>query len=83
MNIFEHNGILSIGYKCNYTTKPSNGNRIFKLPKWASVGNSQFYPTYDGKSFVAIDGDTLSIQGIANMDNTGVLAGFYTIPAGI
>lgn len=83
VNIFEHEGILSIGYKCNYNAKPSNGNRIFKLPKWASVGNSQFYPTYDGKGFVAIDGDTLSIQSTGNMDNTGVLVGSYMIPAGV
>lgn len=83
VNIFEHDGILSIGYKCNYTAKPSNGDRIFKLPKWASVGNSQFYPTHDGKGFVAIDGDTLSIQSTGNMDNTGVLTGSYMIPAGV
>lgn len=83
VNIFEHDGILSIGYKCNYNAKPSNGNRIFKLPKWASVGNSQFYPTHDGKGFVAIDGDTLSIQSTGNMDNTGVLVGSYMIPAGV
>ena len=83
VNIFEHDGILSIGYKCNYNAKPSNGNRIFKLPKWATVGNSQYYPTYDGKGFVAIDGDTLSIQSTGNMDNTGVLTGFYMIPAGV
>ena len=83
VNIFEHDGILSIGYKCNYNAKPSNGNRIFKLPKWATVGNSQYYPTYDGKSFVAIDGDTLSIQATGNMDNTGILTGFYMIPAGV
>lgn len=83
VNIFEHDGILSIGYKCNYNAKPSNGNRIFKLPKWASVGNSQFYPTHDGKGFVAIDGDTLSIQSVDNMNNTGVLTGFYMIPAGV
>ena len=83
VNIFEHDGILSIGYKCNYNTKPSNGNRIFKLPKWATVGNSQYYPTHDGKGFVAIDGDTLSIQSVDNMDNTGILTGFYMIPAGV
>lgn len=83
VNIFEREGILSIGYKCNYNAKPSNGNRIFKIPKWASIGNSQFYPTHDGKGFVAIDGDTLSIQSTGNMDNTGVLAGFYMIPAGV
>lgn len=83
VNIFEHDGILSIGYKCNYNTKPSNGNRIFKLPKWATVGNSQYYPTHDGKGFVAIDGDTLSIQSVNNMDNTGILTGFYMIPAGV
>ena len=83
VNIFEHDGILSIGYKCNYNAKPSNGNRIFKLPKWATVGNSQYYPTHDGKGFVSIDGDTLSIQSTGNMDNTGVLTGFYMIPAGV
>lgn len=83
VNIFEHDGILSIGYKGNYNVKPSNGNRIFKLPKWATIGNPQFYPTHDGKGFVAIDGDTLSIQSTGNMDNTGVLVGFYMIPAGV
>ena len=83
VNIFEHDGILSIGYKCNYNAKPSNGNRIFKLPKWASVGNPQYYPTYNGKGFVAIDGDTLSIQDVTNMDNTGILTGFHMIPAGV
>lgn len=83
VNIFEHDGILSIGYKCNYNAKPSNGNRIFKLPKWASVGNPQYYPTYNGKGFVAIDGDTLSIQDATNMDNTGILTGFHMIPAGV
>lgn len=83
VNIFEHDGILSIGYKCNYNAKPSNGNRIFKLPKWATIGNSQYYPTHDGKGFVAIDGDTLSIQSTGSMDSTGILAGFYMIPAGV
>ena len=83
VNIFEHDGILSIGYKCNYNAKPSNGNRIFKLPKWAAVGNSQFYPNYNSKGFVAIDGDTLSIQAADNMDSTGILTGFYMIPAGM
>lgn len=83
VNIFEHDGILSIGYKCNYNAKPSDGNRIFKLPKWATVGNSQFYPTHDGKGFVAIDGNTLSIQSTGNMDSTGILTGSHMIPAGV
>ena len=85
VNIFEHDGILSIGYKCNYNAKPSNNQRIFKLPKWATVGNSQYYPSFSGNDyFIAIDGDTITIQGVAdNMSDTGVMAGDYMIPAGM
>lgn len=83
VNIYEHDGILSIGFKVNYNAKPSNAARIFKLPKWATIGNSHFYPNFDGKGFVAIDGNTLSIQNAGNLDNTGVLVGSYMIPAGM
>lgn len=82
VNIFEHNGMLHIGYKCEYTSKPANGNRIFKLPAWATIGNSQYFPSYDGKCFMALDGNTLSVQSTANMDATGVLAGSLVVPAG-
>ena len=83
VNIFEHDGILFVGYKCGYNKRPSNGDRIFKLPKWAAVGNAQYYPNYNSKGFVAIDGDTLSVQDAESMDNTGILTGFYMIPAGV
>lgn len=83
VNIYEHDGMLSIGFKVNYNVKPDNAARIFKLPKWATIGNSHFYPNPDGKGFVAIDGDTLSIQNAKNLDNTGVLVGSYMIPAGM
>ena len=81
-NIYECNGWLHIGYRCEYTTKPANGNRICKLPKWAKIGNPQYYPAFDAKSFVAVAGDEITIQGCDGMGNTGVIAGDYTIPAG-
>ena len=82
VNIFERDGMLYIGYKCNYTTKPANGNRVFKLPSWAAVGNPQYFPSYDGKCFTALDGSTLSVQNTANMDATGILSGSLVVPAG-
>ena len=83
VNIYEHDGILSIGFKVIYNAKPNNTARIFKLPKWATIGNPHYYPNFDGKGFVAIDGDTLSIQNADRLDNTGVLVGSYMIPAGM
>lgn len=82
-SIYEHDGILFIGFKVNYNVKPNNAARIFRLPKWATIGNSHYYPNYDGKGFVAIDGNTLSIQNAGDLDNTGVLVGSYMIPAGM
>lgn len=83
VNIYEYGGVLHVSYKCSYTSKPANGNRIFKLPKWAAIGNSQYYRSFgtDGY-FIAIDGDTITIQGVENMGNSGIIADAFTIPAG-
>lgn len=83
INIYEHDGILSIGYKIVCNAKPNNTARIFRLPKWATIGNPHYYPNFNGKGFVAIDGDTLSIQDADRLDNTSILTGFYMIPAGM
>lgn len=85
VNIFEHDGILHIGFKVNYNAKPSNGQRIFKLPKWATIGNSQYYPSFSGNDyFISIDGDTITVQGVSGtMSGSGVMAGSYMIPAGM
>ena len=83
VNIYEHDGILSIDFKVNYDTKPNNAARIFKLPVWATIGNPHFYPNFDGKGFVAIDGNTISIQNSTSLDAKGVLVGSYMIPAGV
>jgi hypothetical protein len=83
VNIYEHDGILFIGFKVNYNAKPNNSDRIFKLPKWATIGNPHYYLNFDSKGFVAIDNNTLSIQNAGNLDNTGIIVGSYTIPAGM
>lgn len=83
VNIYEHDGILSISFKVSYNAKPNNAARIFNLPKWATIGNPHYYPNFDGKGFVAIDSNTLSIQNAGNLDSTGILTGSYMIPAGM
>lgn len=84
VNICEFNGMLHINYKCEYSTKPTNGNRIFRLPAWAKVGNTHYLPTFDSKAFMAFGGDTITIQGILDsMGSTGILTGSYAVPAGL
>lgn len=85
VNIYEHSGMLHVNYKCSYNAKPANGNRIFKLPKWATVGDAQYYRSYHTGSdgyFIAIDGDTISIQGCDGMAATGIITDAFTIPSG-
>jgi hypothetical protein len=82
VSIFETNGVLSIQYNvtCNGTQK--NGDRIFKIAKQFSVGASVFYKDYSDKYFVAIDRDTLSLQGVNNIQANDIIAGGIRLLAG-
>ena len=83
VNIYESNGLLHVSYKCNYNAKPKNGDRIFKLPAWASIGNPMYFPTFNGKSFIAFDGNTLSVQSADSLNATDILAATFSVPAGL
>lgn len=82
ISIFETNGILSIQYNvtCNGTQK--NGDRIFKIAKQFSVGASIFYKDFSDKYFVSIDGNTLALQGVSNIQKGDVIAGGIRLLAG-
>lgn len=82
VSIFETNGILSIQYNvtCNSTQK--NGDRIFKIAKQFKVGASVFYKDYSDKYFVSIDGDTLALQGVNNIQANDIIAGGIRLLAG-
>lgn len=82
VSIFETNGILSIQYNvtCNSTQK--NGDRIFKIAKQFKVGASVFYKDYSDKYFVSIDGNTLALQGVNNIQTGDIIAGGIRLLAG-
>ena len=82
ISIFETNGILSIQYNvtCNGTQK--NGDRLFTIAKQFSVGASIFYKDYSDKYFVSIDGNTLALQGVNNIQSGDIIAGGIRLLAG-
>lgn len=82
ISIFETNGILSIQYNAKCTGTQKNGDRIFKIAKQFSIGASIFYKDYSDKYFVAIDRDTLSLQGVNNIQANDIIAGGIRLLAG-
>lgn len=82
ISIFETNGILSIQYNAKCTGTQKNGDRIFKIAKQFSIGASVFYKDYSDKYFVAIDHDTLSLQGVNNIQANDIIAGGIRLLAG-
>lgn len=82
ISIFETNGILSIQYNVTTSGSQKNGDRLFKIAKQFSVGASVFYRDYSEKYFVAIDHNTLSLQGVNNIVAGDILAGGIRLLAG-
>lgn len=82
ISIFETNGILSIQYNAKTNAAQHNGDRLFKIAKQFSVGASVFYKDYSDKYFVAIDGNTLSLQGVNNIQSGDIIAGGIRLLAG-
>ena len=82
ISIFEANGILSIQYNVTCAGTQKNGDRIFKIAKQFSVGASVFYKDFSDKYFVAIDGNTLSLQGVNNIQSGDIIAGGVRLLAG-
>jgi len=82
VSIFETNGVLSIQYNIKCTGTQKNGDRIFQIAKQFSVGESIFYRDYSDKYFVAIDGNTLSLQGVNNIQANDIIAGGIRLLAG-
>ena len=82
ISIFETNGILSIQYNVKCATTQKNGDRIFKIAKQFSVGASVFYKDYSDKYFVSIDGNTLALQGVNNIQSGDIIAGGIRLLAG-
>lgn len=82
VSIFETNGILSIQYNVKCTGAQKNGDRIFKIAKQFSVGASVFYKDYSDRYFVAIDRNTLSLQGVNNLQANEIIAGGVRLLAG-
>lgn len=82
ISIFETNGILSIQYNVTTNGSQKNGDRIFKIAKQFSVGASIFYKDYSDKYFVAIDGNTLALQGVNNIQKGDIIAGGIRLLAG-
>lgn len=82
ISIFETNGILSIQYNVTCAGAQNNGDRLFKIAKQFSVGASVFYKDYSDKYFVSIDGDTLALQGVNNIQSGDILAGGVRLLAG-
>lgn len=81
ISIFETNGILSIQYNVKINGTQKNGDRIFKIAKQFSVGASVFYKDYSDKYFVAIDHNTLTLQGV-NIQAGDIIAGGIRLLAG-
>lgn len=82
ISIFETNGILSIQYNVTCTSTQQSGDRLFKIAKQFSVGASIFYKDYSDKYFVSIDGNTLALQGVNNIQKGDILAGGVRLLAG-
>ena len=82
ISIFETNGILSIQYKVITNGTQKNGDRLFKIAKQFSVGAPVYYRDYSEKYFVAIDRNTLSLQGVNNIISGDVIAGGIRLLAG-
>lgn len=82
ISIFETNGVLSIQYNVKCTSTQKNGDRLFQIAKQFSVGASVFYKDYSDKYFVAIDGNTLSLQGVSNIQSGDIIAGGIRLLAG-
>lgn len=82
ISIFETNGILSIQYNVKCTGTQHNGDRLFKIAKQFSVGASVFYRDYSDKYFVSIDGNTLALQGVNNIQANDIIAGGIRLLAG-
>lgn len=82
ISIFETNGILSIQYNVTCADTQKNGDRIFKIAKQFSVGASVFYKDYSDKYFVSIDGNTLALQGVNNIQSGDIIAGGVRLLAG-
>lgn len=82
ISIFETNGILSIQYNVTCTGTQKNGDRLFKIAKQFSVGAAVFYKDYSDKYFVSIDGNTLALQGVNNIQSGDIIAGGIRLLAG-
>lgn len=82
ISIFETNGILSIQYNVTCAGTQKSGDRLFKIAKQFSVGASVFYKDYSDKYFVSIDGNTLALQGVNNIQHGDILAGGIRLLAG-
>ena len=82
IEIFETNGILSIQYNIVASGSQQNGNRIFQIAKQFSIGASTFWKDYSDKYFVSMDGNTLKLQGVNNIQNGDVIAGGIRLLAG-
>lgn len=82
ISIFETNGILSIQYNVRCAGTQKNGDRLFIIAKQFSVGASVFYKDYSDKYFIAIDHNTLSLQGVNNIAPGDIIAGGIRLLAG-
>lgn len=82
ISIFETNGILSIQYNVTCAGAQKNGDRLFTIAKQFSVGASVFYKDFSDKYFVSIDGNTLTLQGVNNIQSGDILAGGVRLLAG-
>lgn len=82
ISIFETNGILSIQYNVTCASSQKNGDRLFKIAKQFSVGAAVFYKDYSDKYFVSIDGNTLALQGVNNIQSGDIIAGGVRLLAG-
>lgn len=82
ISIFEANGILSIQYNVTCAGSQKNGDRLFKIAKQFSVGASVFYKDFSDKYFVSIDGNTLALQGVNNIQSGDIIAGGIRLLAG-
>lgn len=82
ISIFETNGVLSIQYNVKCTGTQKNGDRLFQIAKQFSVGASIFYKDYSDKYFVSIDGNTLALQGVNNIQSGDIITGGIRLLAG-
>lgn len=83
-NVYEHDGVMSIGLAFNYTTKPTEGQVLVRFPQWAAVGNPHNYPSYSGFGhYITLQDSSILIKGVgAAMPATGVISEDFVIPAG-